>query len=429
MGFYVKDLSRKGWAGERRATARELSVGRSQIVLLPFHVTMHPSGPGVLDPGPRRRRVRVVTILAAIVAIGVTTAFLAVRLVPTIPVGNPTAPTEIDLLPSDGTRSACIVDTPGEPRPTLALQNGTLQANTYEVPGGTVGHAGMCYRASTGSMFAWVNWSKVGGVGGWFSYPQVAYGVDDYDGEHTTYTNQSPAWVLPQTVATTVNESLWVTAGYELRAPNASDVDGYDLSFDDFFSEGLPPTLEVPPFVEVEIFLAHNISYPHHWLRWSVPTLVNGTLQPEPWGVGYWCHGVDNGSNGNVSFDFSYGGQSTQGLTVGSLGVNLSAVLAEVETLMPGATCWTGPTSGFSHFYLGEEDLGSEDGAVGGSSFNYNWTITSYCLHTHVFLHSGPSLSCRLEGSEKPGAEEGPLGAPGAGHRDVRDAYLERARP
>lgn len=252
----------------------------------------------------------------------------------------------------------------------------------------------MCYNASDGSLFSYANWTKVGDGGGWFSYPQVAYGVNEYAGAHTTYTNQSPDWVLPQTVASTVNESLWVTSGYGFRAPNASDVDGYDLSLDNFFSEGLPPKLEMGPFVEVELFLAHSITYPFEWVHWSSLTLVNTTLSVQPWDVAYWCHGVDNSSNANISFDFSYGGQATHGLALGTIGVNMSAVLSEVETLLPAASCWTGPTHDFSQFYLGEEDVGSEDGALGGTTFNYNWTITGYCFHTHVRASSSPNLGC-----------------------------------
>ncbi len=353
------------------------------------------------EPRHRRRVALAATVVVAIVAVGLVLAVLLVPFAPGAPAANPNSPTEIDLLPSSGTHSTCIVATPGVPRPSLPLHNGTLQANTYGVPAGTTGHAGMCYNAGSGSLFSWANWSKVGGAGGWFSYPQIAYGVANYEGAATTYTNQSPTWVLPQTVTSTVNESLWVMASYDLRAPSASDVDGYDLSFDDFLSEGLPPTFETPPFpfVEIEIFLAHNISYPFHWIHWSTPTVVNGTLRSEPWDVAYWCHGVDNGSNANVSFDFSYGGQATHGLADGTLGVNLSALFAETETLMPGASCWTGSAAQFPGFYLGEEDLGSEDGARGGSSFNYNWTVTSYCLHTRVSSASLSDLACRVEGS------------------------------
>jgi hypothetical protein len=347
--------------------------------------------------------------IAVAVAVGVVAAsvggYLALR-TGTEPGSSRYGPTEIDLLPSERTRSGCIVGTPGVPRPIAALQYGVMQANTYSVPSGTTGHVGMCYNASSGAMFAYANWSHVGTAGGWFSYPQVAYGVDIYAGEATVYTNQSPAWALPQTVASTVNEDLWVTASYRLNPPNASDVSGYDLSFDDFFSEGLPPTLEVPPFVEVEIFLAHNISYPSDWVHWSALTLVNDSLETEPWDVGYWCHGTDNGTNGNVSFDFSYDGQATRGLVAGTLGVNLSAMLAEVEALLPGAACWTGPTHGFGGFYLGEEDLGSEDGAVGGASYNYNWTVTQYCLHTQVDPTDAAAASCLpADPPERPSGE------------------------
>ena len=346
-------------------------------------------------PGTGRSRRTAVAVALAITVVAASLGGYSVWRVLARPGANGYGPTEIDVLPSEGTRSGCIVGTPGAPRPTSALHFGTLQANTYSVPAGTTGHVGMCYNASSGAMFAYANWSHVGSGGGWFSYPQVAYGVDLYAGEATVYTNQSPAWSLPETVASTVAKDLWVTASYRLNAPNASDVSGYDLSFDDFFSQGLPPTLEVPPFVEVEIFLAHNISYPVDWARWSAVTLVNGTLETEPWAVGYWCHGADNGTNGNLSFDFSYDGQATHGLAAGTLGVNLSAVLAEVEALMPGASCWTGPTDAFPSFYLGEEDLGSEDGAVGGASYNYNWTVTQYCLHTQVDPTNASAVSCR----------------------------------
>ena len=365
-------------------------------------------------PPSRARRRRGLLVVATVVGLGVAGIALYAVVRPSAPGGSsgpsPSVPTEIDLLPSTGTRTACIVDTPGQPRPTLPLENGTLQANTYAVPSGTVGHVGMCYNATDGALWSYANWSDVGVGGGWFSYPQVAYGGNEYDGPATTYTNQSPGWVLPPTVATSVNESLWVTSEYDLHAPKAADVDGYDLSLDNFFSQGLPPRFEVGPSVEVEIFLAHNISYPYEWVHWTVPTLVNSTVAVEPWDVAYWCHGTDNGSNANISFDFSYDGQATRGLGQGTLGQNLSAMLAEVESLLPGASCWTGPVDGFSHFYLDEEDLGSGDGAVGGSSFNYNWTVSSYCLHTHVDAADSTGLACRSTRAEGTAARGGAIG-------------------
>jgi hypothetical protein len=354
--------------------------------------------PPIPAPRPRYGRPVVALLISAVVVVaGVGFAYAYARLPARSSGPGPPRPTEVDLLPSGGTASHCIVGTPGLPRTTLGLAYGELQANTYDVPTGTTGAVGMCYRAANGSLFAYANWSKVGSAGGWFSYPQVAYGVADYDGSTTTYTNQSPGWVLPQTVATTVNDSLWVTTAYSLDPPSPPDVDGYDLSLDDFLSEGLPPTYEVTPFVEVEIFLAHNISYPFTWVPWSTPTLVNATLEARPWDVAYWCHGADNGTNGNVSFDFSYDGQATHGLLAGTLGVNLSAMFAEVQTLLPDATCWTGPTHGFAGLYLGEEDLGSEDGALGGVSFDYNWTVTSYCLHTRVGIPRPAAVTCSGE--------------------------------
>jgi hypothetical protein len=253
----------------------------------------------------------------------------------------------------------------------------------------------MCYNASSGAMFAYANWSQVGGTGfSWFSYPQVTYGVNAWDGAYSTFTNQNPRWSLPQTVESVLQGNVWFTTAYSLRAPPSGDVDGYDLSLDDFFTESLPPTFEVGPFVEVEMFLAHNISYPFNWVHWSTPTLVNASVVVEPWDVAWWCHGPDNGTNPNVSFDFSFGGQSTHGLAAGTLGLNLSAILGEVERLMPSVTCWTGPTHGFANFHLDEANLGSEDGARGGSSFTYNWTVSQYCIHLAVGAPTTSGLEC-----------------------------------
>jgi len=78
--------------------------------------------------------------------------------------------------------------------------------------------------------------------------------------------------------------------------------------------------------------------------------------------------------------------------------MNLSAMLAEVESLIPAASCWTGPSHGFPGFYLGEEDLGSEDGAVGGTAFNYNWTVSAYCLHPQVRAPNATAVECRPSG-------------------------------
>ncbi len=300
----------------------------------------------------------------------------------------------IVILPSASTRSGCITGDPGVPRPTYNLHEGILQANTYSVPTGTTGHVGMCYDAATGALFSYANWSKVGAAGGWFSYPQVTYGVNFWDGAFSTYSNQSAGWQLPQTVASVVDSDPWFVANYSITPPPSHDTDGWDLSLDDFFTERLPPVFEVGPFVEVEIFLAHNISYPPHWIDFSTPTLVNGTVVNAPWALAYWCHGTDNGTNANVSFDFSYGGSSSHGLLAGVLGVNLSAMLAMVEPLARSTTCWTGAADPFAGFYLDEANLGSEDGALGGVSFNYNWTIDDYCIVPFVHDADASTLAC-----------------------------------
>lgn len=330
------------------------------------------------------------------IAVVVIASTLARWPVSAVPEHGSSAPSAIDLLPSSGTRSHCIVGYPDVPRPTYPLDDAVLQANTYDVPNGTTGQVGMCYDAATGAMLGYANWSKVGPAGGWISYPQITYGVNFWYGPYTTYTNESGVWTLPQTVAAVTNESVWFTTNYTLSAPPNSDVTGYDLSFDFYLMQPVPSYFEVGPFVEVEILLAHNISYPFEWIHWSTPTLVNGTVVPVPWDVAYWCHGTapNNGSNGNVSFDFSLDGQSSHGLGSGQVGIDLSAILEEVEGLMPSVSCWQGPVHGFSGFHLDEANLGSEDGAIGGASYDYNWTVEKECIHANVSAPSPAATSC-----------------------------------
>jgi hypothetical protein len=414
-------------------------------------------------PGPppdsRARFLVVLTILVAGLLLLAAVGYLLTRPskdttgapnAPSLP-----APTRIELLPSEGTPSACIVDDPGAPRPTLALDNGTFQANTYNVPAGTTGHVGMCYDAGTGSMFSYANWTRVGATG-WFSYPSLAYGVNEWAGADSTYTGQGPAWTIPQPVGAVVNESLWVVTNYTFRAPNASATNGYDLSLDDFFTDSQPPVYGVGPFVEVMVWFAHHISYPAQFANWSAPTLVNSTVATEPWSIGDWCHGVDNGSNENVSFDFSYDGQGTQGASSGTIGVDLSLFLAKVEQMMPSAACWEGPRSGFSHLYLDEANLGSEDGALDGSAFNYNWTVRGYCFFPGVQAPTAANLACGpgmaspvdrdLRTTSYPGADPTPAmatvrwdeacgprtnwgGRPSGGTRRPRDRTTFRSSP
>ncbi|HXW67355.1 MAG TPA: hypothetical protein VEL82_05725 [Thermoplasmata archaeon] len=349
---------------------------------------------GIPRPLRARWRIAAAAVATAVLVIVAVAVLLPAGKPANRGTGVPTPNGEIPLLPSPGTQSACITGTPGVPRPTLPLQEGVLQANTYNVPSGTIGHVGMCYGAESGEMYAYANWSHVGSAGGWFSYPQITYGVNAWLGADSTYTNQSSSWELPQTVGAVTGENVWFTTHYSFSAPATADVDGYDLSLDEFLTESLPPVFEVGPFVEVELFLAHNISYPFQWIHWETPTLVNSTLALEPWDVGYYCHGADNSSNANISFDFSYGGQATHGLAAGELGVNLSAVLSEVESLMPGTSCWTGPTDGFGAFHWDEANLGSEDGALGNADFSYDWTIEQYCIHVIEGAAASTELGC-----------------------------------
>jgi hypothetical protein len=329
----------------------------------------------------------------------------------------------VSLLPSATTASTCIAQSAGSASRELPLEFGTLQTNVYAAPAGTGGNATLCYDADTGRLSSYVNWTHVGGSGGWFSYPQLAYGVDDYEGAYDTYTNQSPTWTLPETVATTVNSSLWVTASYHYVPPSLRHAIGYDLSFDNFLSEGLPPTFENGPFIEILVLLDHHlVSHPAGWIPWSMTTLVNSKVATDPWYVGYWCHGAKNSSSPSLTFDFSYNGsaETTVGLTEGTIGVNLSAVLREVDALVGNVSCWTGPASLVSKFYLGQQVFGSEAGIRANATVSYRWTESRYCLHVNVTNVSATTLDCasvaRRSGTS-PGDLALPPGAPLAARR------------
>jgi hypothetical protein len=324
----------------------------------------------------------------------------------------------VQVLPSSGTKSACITQAPDGPEGFLPLQDGALQTNVYSAPNGTDGAVGMCYDAATGALFNYVNWSKVGHPGGWFSYPQVVYGVDQFEGPTDSYTGQGPNWVLPQSEATVVHHDVWVTSSYDYNEPTGNTSTGDDISFDNYLTPGATPTWKVQPWVEVLVLLDHEIwSSPSVWANWSMPTLVDSTLSTEPWAIGYWCHGKSNSSNGNITFDFSYGGSPrlVGGLADGTLGVNLSAVIEEVATILPSASCWTGNSSAFSTFNLGQEVYGAEAGVHTNSSFGFNWTIDQYCIHVDVETPSPSNVSCSVAGAESIGGASEPSSAQDVG--------------
>jgi hypothetical protein len=81
-------------------------------------------------------------------------------------------------------------------------------------------------------------------------------------------------------------------------------------------------------------------------------------------------------------------------MTAGTVGVDLSLVLAHVEQLMPAVSCWSGPTGGFSQFYLDQMNLGSEETVNGSVALNYNWTESSYCLHLLTQPPTAAAVSC-----------------------------------
>ncbi|MCI4327280.1 MAG: hypothetical protein L3K16_06575 [Thermoplasmata archaeon] len=295
------------------------------------------------------------------------------------------------------------------------MADGVLQANTDSVPAGNPGAVGRCYNSSAGSMLAYANWTHVGAPGGWFSYPTVAYGVNSWaytDGGVPTYTGQVASWALPQRVSAVVNESVWATVNDSFRAPSASDTTAYDFSLDMFLTDGVPSEYEEGPFAEVMVWFAHRITYPSEFSPWSAASLVNSVAVAEPIGVGYWCHGVDNGTNANVSFDSSFGGQSSVGDASGTVGVNLSKIFADVEQRATSVACWTGPTHAMSSIYLAQVNLGSEAGAVGGTSFSYNWTVRSFCLRANASAISAAATGCGTSQVDG-GGEVGRAGAPG----------------
>jgi hypothetical protein len=334
----------------------------------------------------------------------------------------------VQILPSPGTKSQCITQGPGAPEAILPLQYGALQTNVYSAPNGTAGAVGMCYNAASGTLFNYVNWSEVGGKGGWFSYPQVAYGVDQFEGSTDTYTGQGSNWVLPQSEAAVVGNPVWVTATYNYNEPTGNTSTGDDISFDNYLTPGSTPTWKVQPWVEVLVLLDHEIwSYPSGWANWSMPTLVNSTISDQPWSIGYWCHGKANGSSNNITFDFSYGGSPrlVKGLAAGTMGVNLSAVIDKVAAMLPSASCYTGNSSTFSTFNLGQEVFGAEAGVHTNSSFVFNWTISQYCIHVDVANPSPANVSCTATGPAA--AVGGPV--PGAGTSGGASALGAAPRP
>jgi hypothetical protein len=360
-----RDLLSRGWGGR-------LVTGSAAVVLISALLALSlPGGPNP-SSGPA------ITERSLVVASGTDAG--------------------VTFLPSQGTASHCVTQAPGQPDHELPLKNGTLQTNVYAAPAGTTGHAGLCYDSSTGSLLSYVNWSKVGGNGGWFSYPEDTYGVDRFNSTGDTYTNQSSVWKLPQSVATTISDRLWVTAAYDYHPPVRSKATGDDLSFDNYLTKELPPTWENgTPFIEVLVLLAHKVwSYPSEWIAWSMRTLVNSHVETVPWDIGYWCHGPDNGTSATVTFDFSYGGspRTTIGLQRATVGVNMSAVLREVETLAPNVGCWTGTSDPVSSFYLDQEVFGAEAGVHTSGAFKFNWTVTQYCLHVNVRSVSSATVSC-----------------------------------
>jgi hypothetical protein len=146
-----------------------------------------------------------------------------------------------------------------------------------------------------------------------------------------------------------------------------------------------------------------------------MPTLVGSTLSNQPWDVGYWCHARQNGSSPTLTFDYSFLGQGSTGLSYGTVGVNLSLILANVEQLLPSVTCWTGPANGFAQFYLDQVNLGSEETVNGNVSLNYNWTETSYCFHLLTQPATSASVTCSPPGAVSAvGSTLSHLGAPTA---------------
>jgi hypothetical protein len=328
------------------------------------------------------------------------------------PSSSPPGPPVVNILPSHATKSDCVTQGPNQTEEQLPLHNGTIQTNLYKPPNGTVGAVGECYSSGTGSLFSYVNWSAVGGKGGWYSYPQITYGVDYYEGPTDTYTNQSSMWTLPKPVSSVVNNGLWVTASYSYHPPPTSIATGDDISFDNYLSDNSPPTFESgTPWVEVLVLLAHTVwNHPSEWISWNMTTLVNSTLSVQPWAIGYWCHSPTNGSSSNITFDFSYDGspKTTLGLYQGTLGVNLSAVLAEVEVLAPHATCWTGTGVNVGSLYLGQEVFGAEAGVHTNGSFDFDWTDDQYCIHPSVRVPTALGVECGV-------ASPGPPSIFGAG--------------
>jgi hypothetical protein len=324
----------------------------------------------------------------------------------------------VQILPSPGTKSQCISQAPDQPEALLPLQDGVLQTNVYAPPNGTVGSVGMCYDAGSGALSNYVNWSAVGGKGGWFSYPQVVYGVNQFEGPTDSYTGQGPNWMLPQSESTLARDGVWVTSSYDYNEPSGNTSTGDDISFDNYLTPGATPTWKTQPWVEVLILLDHEIwSYPSTWANWSMPTLVNSTISVQPWAIGYWCHGDKNSSNGNITFDFSYGGSPrlVRGLAAGTLGVNLSAVMDEVAAMLPSASCWTGNSSSFPTFNLGQEVFGAEAGVHTNSSFAFNWTVNQYCIHVDVGNPSSTNVSCDAADPDSVAGDAGPTGDSGSG--------------
>jgi hypothetical protein len=271
----------------------------------------------------------------------------------------------------------------------------SLQSNLFNLSANAAGGSKMCYDNSTGTLSDSISMSTPGAhANSVLGFPAAVFGQNIHGGGRG---DDDPALPLPDVPASNVTgEALWSAVNYSV----VTKATQYNFAFDDWLTETeANATLgrDPGPRIEVMVWFATNLN--RSWLHQesvSLPSFVNGTVDPRNWLRDQWCQ--DN--NSQVTFDYYYENtpNNTSGTPAADIAVNMSAIFANVAQYIatnPNGTCFAKTGTDISSYYVDELPLGIEFYPnVKSENETVSWSVNSWCLTLASGTVTGNAVDC-----------------------------------
>jgi hypothetical protein len=303
----------------------------------------------------------------------------------------------LSLVPEpSGTPDGCVVADLLDPYPQMVEGHFAFQGNLYSLPSGAVGTSTLCYHPRDGTLTDRTQFVTLPGAPqhGVLGYPEAILGQNIYGGYSGSGNSILP---LPNDrFGNLTSHDVWITLDYRVQARGNSP---YDFALDDWFSASEAnsgSTGNVGDRIEVMVWFSNDIGMYLSQKKVDIPTYLDGTTAPGTWYRDDLCMGSQD-----ITFDYLYApnGQTPgYGMRSARLAVNITAILANVASVISGGACWAPKGTSVSSFYADNFPIGAEFYPTTSDTARVDWRISELCYTLVVGRASAGSVSCHPNG-------------------------------